>query len=139
MTVKKASDGRYYFDAIVPAGLNAGSHTVSLTDAKGTCQGWTPVTVTAASTVTMFRLYNRLTGEHFYTSSSVERDALVKVGWRAEGIGWYLGGSVKVLREYNPYVKTGTHNYTTDAKEKTALVKAGWRAEGVGWYAVKAK
>ena len=39
VTVKKASDGRYHFDVIVPAGLNAGSHTVSLTDAKGTCQG----------------------------------------------------------------------------------------------------
>ncbi|MFR0591642.1 hypothetical protein ACLUWA_08520, partial [Bifidobacterium thermophilum] len=50
VTVKKAADGRYYFDAIVPAGLKAGSHTVSLTDANGTCQGWTPVTVTAAST-----------------------------------------------------------------------------------------
>ncbi|MGO4974063.1 hypothetical protein [Bifidobacterium boum] len=40
VTVKKASDGRYYFDAIVPAGLKTGSHTVSLTDANGTCQGW---------------------------------------------------------------------------------------------------
>ncbi|MFR0591645.1 hypothetical protein ACLUWA_08535, partial [Bifidobacterium thermophilum] len=51
VTVKKASDGRYYFDAIVPAGLKAGSHTVSLVDGSGACQGWTPVTVTAADTV----------------------------------------------------------------------------------------
>ncbi len=136
MTVKKASDGRYYFDAIVPAGLNAGSHTVSLTDAKGTCQGWTPVTVTAASTVTMFRLYNRLTGEHFYTSSSVERDSLVKVGWRSEGTGWVAPVSgAPVYRLYNPYAAGGDHHYTmSSTKERDALVKVGWRAEGIGWY-----
>ena len=47
--VKKASDGRYYFDAIVPAGLKVGSHTVSLVDGQGACQGWTPVTVAAGT------------------------------------------------------------------------------------------
>ena len=108
------------------------------TPSKPTTPG-KPTSPTTASTVTMFRLYNRYTGEHFYTSSSVERDSLVKVGWRSEGTGWYSGGTVKVLRQYNPYARTGTHNYTTDVKENTALVKAGWRAEGTGWYAVKAK
>ena len=78
-------------------------------------------------------------GDHHYTMSTKERDALKRAGWRSEGIGWYSGGSVKVLRQYNPYARTGTHNYTTDVRENTALVKAGWRAEGVGWYAVKAK
>ncbi|PKU93059.1 hypothetical protein CQR47_0384, partial [Bifidobacterium thermophilum] len=135
VTVKKASDGRYYFDAIVPAGLKAGSHTVSLTDANGDCQGWTPVTVTAADTVVMFRLYNRFTGEHFYTSSSVERDSLVKVGWRSEGTGWVAPVSgAPVYRLYNPYAPGGDHHYTMSVRERDALVKAGWRSEGVGWY-----
>ncbi|WP_081814833.1 hypothetical protein [Bifidobacterium thermophilum] len=135
VTVKKASDGRYYFDAIVPAGLKAGSHTVSLVDGQGVCQGWTPVTVTAADTAVMFRLYNRFTGEHFYTSSSVERDSLVKVGWRSEGTGWVAPVSgAPVYRLYNPYVAGGDHHYTMSVRERDALVKAGWRAEGVGWY-----
>ncbi|KFJ06016.1 fused hypothetical protein [Bifidobacterium thermophilum] len=135
VTVKKDSAGRYYFDAIVPAGLKTGSHTVSLTDANGTCQGWTPVTVTAADTVAMYRLYNKYTGEHFYTSSSVERDSLVKVGWRSEGTGWVAPVSgAPVYRLYNPYVAGGDHHYTMSTKERDALVKAGWRSEGVGWY-----
>lgn len=135
VTVRKASDGRYYFDAIVPAGLKAGSHTVSLTDANGHCQGWTPVTVTAASTAVMYRLYNKYTGEHFYTSSSVERDSLVKVGWRSEGTGWVAPVSgAPVYRLYNPYVAGGDHHYTMSVRERDALVKAGWRSEGVGWY-----
>ncbi|MFR0591640.1 leucine-rich repeat domain-containing protein, partial [Bifidobacterium thermophilum] len=67
----------------------------------------------AASTVTMFRLYNKYTGEHFYTSSSVERDSLVKVGWRSEGTGWVAPVSGKpVYRLYNPYVPGGDHHYT---------------------------
>ncbi len=89
-----------------------------------------PVTVTAASTVTMFRLYNRLMGEHFYMSSSVERDSLVKVDWRSEGTGWVA----PVYRLYNPYAAGGDHHYTMSTKERDALVKAGWRAEGIGWY-----
>ncbi|MGO4974062.1 hypothetical protein [Bifidobacterium boum] len=88
----------------------------------------------------MYRLYNRFTGEHFYTSSSVERDSLVKVGWRSEGTGWVAPKSgAPVYRLYNPYVAGGDHHYTMSVKERDALVKAGWRAEGTGWYAVKAK
>ena len=89
----------------------------------------------------VYRLYNPYApgGDHHYTMSVGERDALVKAGWRSEGVGWYSGGKVKVLRQYNRYAKTGTHNYTTDPREDAALVKAGWRAEGVGWYAVKAR
>ncbi|AGH40668.1 hypothetical protein D805_0401 [Bifidobacterium thermophilum RBL67] len=135
VTVRKDSAGRYYFDAIVPAGLKAGSHTVSLVDGSGACQGWTPVTVTAADTAVMFRLYNRFTGEHFYTSSLVERDSLVKVGWRSEGTGWVAPVSgAPVYRLYNPYAPGGDHHYTMSVRERDALVKAGWRAEGIGWY-----
>ncbi|AGH40667.1 hypothetical protein D805_0400 [Bifidobacterium thermophilum RBL67] len=89
----------------------------------------------AVSTVTMYRLYNRFTGEHFYTSSSVERDSLVKVGWRSEGTGWVAPVSgAPVYRLYNPYVAGGDHHYTMSVRERDALVKAGWRSEGIGWY-----
>ena len=38
--------------------------------------------------VTMWRLYNPNSGEHFYTSNLGERDHIVSVGWRLEGVGW---------------------------------------------------
>ena len=68
-----------------------------------------------------------------------ERDALVGYGWTYEGVGWRSGGTVEVLRQYNPFAETGTHNYTTDENERDVIVAAGWRDEGVGWYAVGAK
>ena len=137
VTVKKSSDGRYYFDAIVPAGLKTGSHTVSLVDAKGVCQGWTPVTVTASDTVTMWRLYNPNSGEHFYTGNTAERDHLVHVGWKSEGVGWTA--PVKgdpVYRLYNP--NAGDHHYTLNPAERDMLVRAGWKYEGIGWYSASA-
>lgn len=97
--------------------------------------GW----VAPVSGKPVYRLYNPNAGDHHYTMNAAERDMLVRIGWSYEGIGWYSGGSVKVLREYNPNAKTGTHNYTTNAAEDRALVKAGWTAEGVGWYALRAK
>ena len=70
--------------------------------------------------------------------SAYERDALVKVGWLDEGVGWRSAGEdgVPVLRQYNPYASVGTHNYTTSAFEAKALVDLGWQDEGVGWYAL---
>ena len=89
----------------------------------------------------MYRLYNRYTGEHFYTASSEERDSLQLVGWSYEGIGWIAPATSKtpVYRLYNPYVDGGDHHYTTNVGEKNTLVKAGWRDEGIGWYSDDAK
>ena len=84
--------------------------------------------------ITMHRLYNRWTGEHFYTASSGERDYLVSVGWTSEGTGWVApesGGPV--YRLYNPYVEGGDHHYTMDVNEYERLEELGWKQEGVGW------
>lgn len=81
----------------------------------------------------MYRLYNPNSGEHFYTASKNERDGLIPLGWRYEGIGWYAptSGSA-VYRLYNP--NSGDHHYTMSAGEKYGLTKLGWKFEGVGWY-----
>ena len=42
---KEASTGKYYFDAVIPAGLPTGEHKISVQDENGTVQAWTPVTV----------------------------------------------------------------------------------------------
>ena len=92
-----------------------------------------------SETVTMYRLYNQWTGEHFYTASAEERDGLVAVGWTDEGKGWTAPTSGDpVYRLYNPYVTGGDHHYTPSEAERDTLVAAGWEYEGVGWYSAPA-
>ncbi len=81
----------------------------------------------------MYRLYNRSSGEHFYTRSTSERQSLIRVGWVDEGIGWYAPISGKpVYRLYNP--NSGDHHYTLSKNERDTLVGIGWKDEGIGWY-----
>ena len=90
----------------------------------------------AVDRITMYRLYNKYTGEHFYTSDESEKNKLVKTGWTDEGIGWYAPSTsdTPVYRLYNPYVSGGDHHYTTSRSECNSLVNAGWKNEGTGWY-----
>jgi GH25 family lysozyme M1 (1,4-beta-N-acetylmuramidase) len=83
--------------------------------------------------IAMYRLYNKSSGEHLYTSSTVERTDLIQRGWVAEGIGWYAPDTGDpVYRLYNPY--SGDHHYTMDKNEYDSLAKIGWKQEGIGWY-----
>ena len=41
---------------------------------------------TSTTRVAMYRLYNKYSGEHFFTSSAKERDNNVKAGWQYEKI-----------------------------------------------------
>lgn len=94
----------------------------------------TPSLPAQTATQTMFRLYNPNSGEHFYTSSTVERDSIIAVGWQDEGTGWIApSGGDPVYRLYNQYA--GEHHYTTSVVERDMLVSVGWNDEGVGWYA----
>jgi hypothetical protein len=89
-------------------------------------------TTAAAERVEMHRLYNPYTGEHFYTASEVERDAVAAAGWNYEGVGWVAPSEgTPVFRVYNPFA--GDHHYTTSAAERDHLVSVGWNDEGVGW------
>ena len=91
---------------------------------------------TAVSKISMHRLYNRWTGEHFYTSNTTEKNDLAKKGWSYEGVGWNAPStsSKPVYRLYNPYVEGGDHHYTMDSNERDSLIKRGWSDEGIGWY-----
>lgn len=81
----------------------------------------------------MYRLYNPNSGEHFYTAVISEKNHLVNVGWKYEGIAWYapITGD-PVYRLYNP--NAGDHHYTTSKEEKNHLVEVGWNYEGIAWY-----
>ena len=94
--------------------------------------------VTQKDAITMYRLYNRNSGEHFYTSDVEERNGLKTLGWEFEGIAWYAPStsSTPVYRLYNPNAATGSHNYTSDVTENNTLGTLGWNLEGIGWYGV---
>ena len=85
-------------------------------------------------TVDMYRIYNPNSGEHFYTANVAEKDKLVKLGWRYEGIGWKapVKSNTPVYRLYNP--NAGDHHYTRSIDERDYLVSLGWKYEGIGWY-----
>ena len=80
------------------------------------------------------RLYNPNSGEHFYTKDVEEKDTLVNLGWKDEGIGWVspTTSNRPVYRLYNP--NAGDHHYTMSSTERDVLVSVGWKAEGIGWY-----
>lgn len=81
----------------------------------------------------MYRMYNKNSGEHFYTADRQERNGLRVLGWTYEGIGWIASVSGSpVWRLYNE--NAGDHHYTTDEREREALIRAGWKDEGIGWY-----
>ena len=80
----------------------------------------------------MYRAYNPNSGEHFYTASYGEIEAIVAAGWQYEGEAWTapIMSTVPVYRLYS-----GTdHHYTTSVVERDHLISVGWSDEGIGWY-----
>ena len=92
-----------------------------------------PGTTEPVGTQAMYRLYNPNSGEHFYTASPVERQAVIDAGWDDEGIGWTAPTEgIQVYRLYNSFA--GEHHYTTSAEERDMLVSVGWTWEDGGWF-----
>ena len=91
------------------------------------------MSVQADETLKMYRLYNPNSGEHFYTGFTSEKNHLVEVGWKDEGIAWHapLTGN-PVYRLYNP--NSGDHHYTMSYVESQNLIQKGWKDEEIGWY-----
>ena len=81
----------------------------------------------------MYRLYNPNSGEHFYTSSEVERNSLITAGWNYEGFGFIaINEGEPVYRLYNG--NSGDHHYTLSSVERDHLIGIGWSDEGIGWF-----
>ena len=111
--------------AMLPASAFAAPVAQSAADA--------PLAAQSADTAVMYRLYNPNSGEHFYTASPVERQAVIDAGWDDEGEGWTAPTEgVQVYRLYNSFA--GEHHYTTSPEERDMLVGAGWTWEEGGWY-----
>lgn len=128
-------------DSSVEKFINPTSQTTSVIDsAQLEKRGWgvafSPSKVlgpfTPASS-SVYRLYNKNTGEHFYTTSLAEKNADVKAGWGFEGDGWTAPtAGTKVYRLYNPNAKGGDHYYTKSQYEGQQLVKSGWKWDNGG-------
>ena len=87
----------------------------------------------AASEIPIYRLYNKYTSEHLYTSDENERNVLYESeGWGFEGTGWYAPScGTPVYRLYNAGL--GSHLYTTDLNEVSVLTaEYGWTVDNDG-------
>ncbi|WP_321973959.1 CAP domain-containing protein [Paratractidigestivibacter sp.] len=132
-TVSKATVDKVLAQGSSSSSSSSGSSSGgSGSDSSGSSSGSSKNT----SANTMYRLYNRYTGEHFYTADAAEVSKLDAVGWDYEGISWYApkSSSTPVYRLYNKYAPGGDHHYTLDEKEVEECKKAGWTYEGIGWY-----
>ena len=76
----------------------------------------------------VYRLYNRHSDLHLFTSSRDEAQGLADKGWAYEGLGWRSGSGNPVYRLYNQW--TGGHLLTSSVTEVGACVIAGWKYEG---------
>lgn len=96
--------------------------------------------VTPSAGTSVYRLYNKWSGDHLYTTKRSEYDGLVKRGWTGEDVQFYgetPKNGVSIYRLFNKYVTTGTHLLTSSTSEVKACVGNGWRDEGTAWYAAK--
>ena len=87
-----------------------------------------------SDSVAVFRLYNKNSGEHFYTINEGEASYISSIGWLYEGVGWMAPKKSKspVYRVYNP--NSGDHLYTLDLPEYRYLDSIGWNGEGIAFY-----
>ena len=84
--------------------------------------------------VPVYRLYNKNTSEHFYTTSVSERKEYAADGWKMEGIAWYSPSisSQPIYRLADP--ASNEHFYTKNVSEKEFLTSLGWKDEGIAFY-----
>ena len=84
--------------------------------------------------IIVYRVYNRYTGEHLFTSKESEYNKLGNLGWIKEDEAFNAysedekpDDAVAVYRLYNPNAKGGDHHYTKSYSEAEKLVGKGWK------------
>lgn len=81
----------------------------------------------------VYRIYNKNSGEHFFTASAEEGNNLLSLGWTYEGIAWSFpeNADTPVYRLYNPWI--GEHFFTESDIERGILANMGWIDEGTAF------
>ena len=113
-------------------------HNISL----GILDGALSVTVNYEMVTPVYRLYNKITSEHLFTSDKTEYENFVAIGkedkdyWIGEGIAWLAPSSgTTVQRLYNEGLGAqghSSHYYTADAAEIESLKTQGWVVDNGG-------
>jgi hypothetical protein len=89
----------------------------------------------------VFRFFDTKTGDHFYTTSVVEKASILATipNFTYEGVGWAVPDkgidTIDVFRFFD--TKTGQHFFTTSAGERDTIVKTlpSYHYEGVAFQA----
>lgn len=124
-----------------PASTNDKAESKPVESNKAAVATTTKTTQTATKTsitpsISIFRVYNPNSGEHLHTMNSNEKDYLIRLGWRYEGVSMVVTTTGNQLyRIYNP--NSGEHHFTLNMNEINMLKRAGWRYEGVAWLTPK--
>ncbi|MBG1279297.1 hypothetical protein [Lactococcus lactis] len=87
-----------------------------------------------SSADTVYRNYNKRSGEHLYTSH-YEWTTLPKIAsdWTQDSVTFDEPATgANIYRVYNP--NSGEHLFTSSSYESSQLVKIGWRSEGVAFH-----
>ncbi len=128
------------FDLYYSDNDDAGTATITIVG-KGKYHGTRTFTfeiaADTASERSVYRLYNPITSEHLFTTSSSEYSSLTAHNWKQEGISWTSPTAGKgVYRVYNPGLGAMTkmsHHYTSDYAEAADLVaNHGWQWDNGG-------
>ena len=103
------------------------------------CYVFAPRNPQPGNTTPFYRLYNRDSGDHFYTTDASERDsAIARSGYVSEGVACFvytsnLSGTTPLYRLWNG--DASDHFYTTDSGEASAAESnSGYRGEGIACY-----
>lgn len=79
-----------------------------------------------------------LNSKHFFTNSLDERDILINMGARYEGVAWQSPSALSSNKQpvYRLYsLHTGRHFWTMSQQERSIILSwGGWRDEGIGMY-----
>ncbi len=92
-----------------------------------------PTNTLSENLVQVYRLYNPISSEHLWTTSSEEYQVLPSYNWNQENVGWRCPtkSDAGVYRLYNPGL--GTHHYTSNKGEADELVAIhGWNYDNEG-------
>ena len=102
---------------------------------------WRVETEPSWENVPVYRFFNKVTYDHFYTINESEKETLARTlaegrdNYVYEGIAWYAhtDSGLPVYRLFHPDLYD--HYYTMDISVRDAMVSSGgYRDEGIAWY-----
>lgn len=116
---------------------SSGNSIYTLNPEEGVSAGYTQkgigFYVCSPDTTPVYRLYNSRNPNHFYTTSSAERDSAIRNGYRYEKLGFYVckNGTRPIYRLYSE--SRVNHFYTASADERDRVQQNDYRYEGVAF------